>query len=1155
MVGLTDVGSVVTSISDGLEQEVSSVRENENLGVDLLEGLDSYLEDINDWLTISRMVKAVERVAEEKIAAKELEVASLKERLHFHKLGADKSVSSGSPMAHREQRSLENGLYCSFPDAVVEHDKMRESLCGLRSVAIDQIKKLKKDIDSIRGCGSMRKIGSGSELVGLGGILPMEASEPGCRYICTQVDDMVRLAKASLCEWQQEQEFQREVETMVIRSSIRSIHEEFEDKLWDQSAHLCGSQSVNWLERINEVSNLRKELDVILKSLSDAETGQLISHGSHDMDHFLCKALSNHVSPSTLISDGNGTLEESKNGMLENWDAAQLKHMSKDEMVNYFNSMITKMRRNHESKVQELTEVYLGLKREYLKIKEKGSSLPLRKDKDLDMLREKIPEVILKLDDILVENEKIATLSNNVESLGNLNDRLNGLLSENRQLRESLADKRKELKCLSSQVSDTSDQMSHHALAEANLLKSMSNLKSDAEDAEIEALVSEEVYKCVLREVTAQINRDTEELALQSIAMQEVYEIIYREASQDAEATSKCEIGDSDIEFLIMQGLCGVIFKEAIKDAQSQINDLNRKYLQETLELSAALDEGRVRFELASQRSNNLKDQASLLQTLVYERSKELDLTKGELEEVLEQIDVGKAEMNKLNQKLELKTNELREADEQRIWLMAVVQEMQNAILLLGAKENEQSKQMQAVIVLVHGLSKAFSDFERRAAEGIKKNNLRLEESSSQLSSLTQKSNKLKRTEVLYKKKCADLQLVESEMNHQQNGAYYTNLMSEAADYEFVDEPLHQGDPASPISPQIETTEKSQREFNGCFAQIQRLNQSGKTEKEKIDDAKKLYKELYKSSFSFEHCWHELRDQPKWREEYSMKKQKTKKVATPSVCCPCTPGTINLEDNDASHNDNVDLERPPGRKTEKERLNKRKNKDRGNEGGSPILILLEDLKEDRKKMNDKKIEIYERSYLQEQEKIDNEKKRTQTEQEKVDNEKEKMRIEQLKEEERIMSIDTSVKLKLSDMAHNSVMNMIIDDSDSDRELEIFAIAALEKEQLNNARRLGLHRGSIQGPAVIYRNRIQSHKRLYQDYFSKTHVVGVVGLSSFQKKTAAMRMLAYGVVANSIDDYVRIGESTAIESLQRVVEAVVAIFSNVYLRTPNKDDIA
>ncbi|KAF5933404.1 hypothetical protein HYC85_029575 [Camellia sinensis] len=159
--------------------------------------------------------------------------------------------------------------------------------------------------------------------------------------------------------------------------------------------------------------------------------------------------------------------------------------------------------------------------------------------------------------------------------------------------------------------------------------------------------------------------------------------------------------------------------------------------------------------------------------------------------------------------------------------------------------------------------------------------------------------------------------------------------------------------------------------------------------------------------FTKTHTTARLRDQPKWREEYSTKKQKPKKVATPGVCSPSAPDSINLEDNDVSHNDNVDLERPPGRKAEKERLNKRKNKDRGNEGGSPILILLEDLKEDRKKMNDKKIEMYERSYLQEQEKIDNVKKRTQTEQEKVDNEKEQIRMEQLKEEERIMSIDTS----------------------------------------------------------------------------------------------------------------------------------------------------
>ena len=42
-------------------------------------------------------------------------------------------------------------------------------------------------------------------------------------------------------------------------------------------------------------------------------------------------------------------------------------------------------------------------------------------------------------------------------------------------------------------------------------------------------------------------------------------------------------------------------------------------------------------------------------------------------------------------------------------------------------------------------------------------------------------------------------------------------------------------------------------------------------------DVKKLYKEFHKLSFPFEHGWHELRDQPKWREDYSMKKQKPKK--------------------------------------------------------------------------------------------------------------------------------------------------------------------------------------------------------------------------------------------------------------------------------------
>jgi hypothetical protein len=51
------------------------------------------------------------------------------------------------------------------------------------------------------------------------------------------------------------------------------------------------------------------------------------------------------------------------------------------------------------------------------------------------------------------------------------------------------------------------------------------------------------------------------------------------------------------------------------------------------------------------------------------------------------------------------------------------------------------------------------------------------------------------------------------------------------------------------------------------------------------------------------------------------------------------------------------------------------------------------------------------------------------------------------------------------------------------------------------------------------------------------------------------MLTYGVPADAIDEVVRIGESTAIESLRKFVKAVIDIFRDEYLRAPNENDIA
>ncbi|KAK1651011.1 hypothetical protein QYE76_068816 [Lolium multiflorum] len=85
-------------------------------------------------------------------------------------------------------------------------------------------------------------------------------------------------------------------------------------------------------------------------------------------------------------------------------------------------------------------------------------------------------------------------------------------------------------------------------------------------------------------------------------------------------------------------------------------------------------------------------------------------------------------------------------------------------------------------------------------------------------------------------------------------------------------------------------------------------------------------------------------------------------------------------------------------------------------------------------------------------------------------------------------------------------------------------------------------------------RIMDGVKIYDDYFrAKVDALGKVGLSSYQKCTAAIRMLAYGV--DFVDEYTRMSESTAPESMYRFCRAVIGSFGEQYLRQPNAEDTA
>ena len=103
-------------------------------------------------------------------------------------------------------------------------------------------------------------------------------------------------------------------------------------------------------------------------------------------------------------------------------------------------------------------------------------------------------------------------------------------------------------------------------------------------------------------------------------------------------------------------------------------------------------------------------------------------------------------------------------------------------------------------------------------------------------------------------------------------------------------------------------------------------------------------------------------------------------------------------------------------------------------------------------------------------------------------------------------------------------------------------------------------------ANLFRRRFRMHRPLFirilndiqehDDYFvQKNDALGFPGLTGIQKMTAAMRMLAYGMSADAVDEYVRIGESTTIECLKRFCKGVVGVYEHQYLRSPNVEDIS
>ncbi|XP_045810327.1 uncharacterized protein LOC123904745 [Trifolium pratense] len=101
------------------------------------------------------------------------------------------------------------------------------------------------------------------------------------------------------------------------------------------------------------------------------------------------------------------------------------------------------------------------------------------------------------------------------------------------------------------------------------------------------------------------------------------------------------------------------------------------------------------------------------------------------------------------------------------------------------------------------------------------------------------------------------------------------------------------------------------------------------------------------------------------------------------------------------------------------------------------------------------------------------------------------------------------------------------------------------------------------PMFRRRYRMQKHVFLQivkdlsssDDYFTqRVDAANKEGISPLAKCNTAMRMLAYGMTADAVDEYIRIGGTTTLECLRRFCKGIIRLYEQVYLRAPTQDDL-
>nr|XP_051221420.1 uncharacterized protein LOC127339637 [Lolium perenne] len=123
------------------------------------------------------------------------------------------------------------------------------------------------------------------------------------------------------------------------------------------------------------------------------------------------------------------------------------------------------------------------------------------------------------------------------------------------------------------------------------------------------------------------------------------------------------------------------------------------------------------------------------------------------------------------------------------------------------------------------------------------------------------------------------------------------------------------------------------------------------------------------------------------------------------------------------------------------------------------------------------------------------------------------------------------------------------DDESEQTTQNMASDAASIPHEQNASQTPLHRGSLKGRS----KNISSNRMEGTSGSTRTTSTAPIRCSWKNCSISAICMPSYGMAADIFDEYLRIGETTCLETMYRLCQPVIDVFGEYYLREPTVED--